>query len=224
MTHPKKQARPLATVLSIAAVAVCAVAVSPAPAAAVPRSTIVSVAQGELNDSSRNHESPAGSGCNFYTGYFRTWKPADGCPSTDGVRWRDSDWCADFVKYVWSKAGVTHASIPEGTDGAITGWASSLKDYGQRYGTWHSRGSGYTPQPGDAVVFDWDGDGDINHVGVVTSATSSTVSTIEGNSDNRTRAKSLLPLQLRHRRLQRPRRRLVRRLRLRGRLRRQRGG
>ncbi|MEU7861441.1 CHAP domain-containing protein, partial [Nonomuraea sp. NPDC049141] len=162
------------------------------PAAAVSRSSIVSMATSELNNSSRNHESPAGSGCNYYTGYFRTWKPADGCPSTDGVQWRDSDWCADFSKYVWQKAGVTYADLAEDPDmpWRLSGWASSFKDYGEKYGTWHSRGSGYTPQPGDAITFDWGNDGSIGHVGIVTSATSSTVYTIEGNSGNVTQTNS----------------------------------
>ncbi|MGI5289158.1 FG-GAP-like repeat-containing protein [Nonomuraea polychroma] len=189
MTTFKQYARFLRPALAVTAVALSAVAVSATPASAVSRSDIVAKATSELNDSSRNHESPSGSGCNYYTGYFRTWKPADGCPSSDGVQWRNSDWCADFAKYVWSKSGVTHAGIPEG-EGGLSGWAYSLRDYGQKYGTWHTRGSGYTPQPGDAITFDWGNDGDINHVGIVTSATSSTVYTIEGNSGNRTQRNS----------------------------------
>ncbi|MET8145363.1 CHAP domain-containing protein [Sphaerisporangium sp. NPDC005288] len=166
------------------------IATTTSPAAAASRATIVSVAQGQLNNSSRNHESPMGSGCNFYTGYFRSWKPSSGCPSTDGVQWRDSDWCADFSKYVWKNAGVRNADIAETDGGVLTGWAASFKNYGTKYGTWHARSSGYTPQPGDAVVFDWDRDGDINHVGIVKSATSSTVYTIEGNASDRVKENS----------------------------------
>src|SRR3954470_5634468 len=40
------------------------IAAGATPAAAVSRTTIVSVAQSQLNNSSRNHEQPAGSGCN----------------------------------------------------------------------------------------------------------------------------------------------------------------
>src|SRR5690606_16225425 len=108
---------------------------------------------------------------------------------SSGVQWRISDWCADFVKYVWKTAGVTYADIPETSGGVITGWASSLRDYGVKYGTWRTRSSGYTPQPGDAVVFDWNGDGVIDHVGIVTSANSSTVYTIEGNSGSPSRTR-----------------------------------
>src|SRR6185312_11409148 len=50
--------------------------------------------------------------------------------------------------------------------------------------------SGYTPQPGDAVVFDWEQNGDIDHVGIVKSVDGSTIYTIEGNSGDRTEANS----------------------------------
>ncbi|GAA1021779.1 hypothetical protein Aple_073060 [Acrocarpospora pleiomorpha] len=166
------------------------IAITTTPAAAVSRDSIVSVAQSQLNNSSRNHEQPLGSGCNYYTGYFRTWKPSSGCPATDGVQWRDSDWCADFSKYVWKNAGVPYADVPETSGGVLTGWASSFKDYGTTHGTWHTRGSGYTPQPGDALVFDWDQNGVIDHVGIVKSANSSTVYTIEGNSGDRVKENS----------------------------------
>ncbi|MFC6085276.1 CHAP domain-containing protein [Sphaerisporangium aureirubrum] len=165
-------------------------AVMSSPAFAVSRAAIVSAAQSELDNGTRNHESPMGSGCNYYTGFFRPWKPSAGCPSSGGVQWRDSDWCADFAKYVWRKAGVKHADVPEGSGGVLDGWAASFKNYGVAYGTWHTRGSGYTPQPGDAVVFDWDQSGDIDHVGIVKSATSSTVHTIEGNSGDRVQSNS----------------------------------
>ncbi|MGR6918756.1 FG-GAP-like repeat-containing protein [[Actinomadura] parvosata] len=172
--------RILRSLLAVPIVALGMVAASSAPATAATRSTIVSIAQDELGDSSRNHE--ASSKCNFYTGYMRSWKPASGCPSSDGVQWRQSDWCADFAEYVWMKAGVSDAD--KGDDNTITGWAESFREYGVKHGTWHSRSSGYTPQPGDAIVFDWDGDDGIDHVGLVRSANSGTVYTIEGNTDD----------------------------------------
>ncbi|QYC41639.1 CHAP domain protein [Nonomuraea coxensis DSM 45129] len=152
------------------------------PAAAASRDTIVSIAQREAGNAARNKENPMGSGCNYYTGVFRTWKPATGCGTGDGVQFRDSDWCADFAKYVWKNAGVRHADVAEGNGGVLTGWASSFKDYGTQNGTWHARSSGYTPQPGDALVFDWDQSGSIDHVGIVRSSDGSRVYTIEGNS------------------------------------------
>ena len=166
------------------------VATTTGPAAAVERSRVVAVAQAEMADGDRNVERPAGSNCNYYTGVLRTWKSSSGCGVADGVQFRDSDWCADFAKYVWRAAGVPYAEVAETAGGVLTGWASSFRDYGTRHGTWHTRASGYTPQPGDAVVFDWDQSGDIDHVGIVTSANASTVYTIEGNSGDRTKANS----------------------------------
>jgi len=88
------------------------------------------------------------------------------------------NWCAEFARWVWKHGGVTDV---EGLDA----WADSFKAYGQKRGLYHSRSSGYAPQPGDAVVFDWDhNSGDshpIDHVAIVTSASSSTVYTIGGN-------------------------------------------
>ncbi|MDP9841884.1 hypothetical protein [Streptosporangium lutulentum] len=81
------------------------------PVSAAGRDTIVSAAQAELGKASRNKENPAGSGCNYRTGVFRSWKPVIGRGSADGVRFRNSEWCADFSKYVWTNADVRHADI-----------------------------------------------------------------------------------------------------------------
>ena len=88
------------------------------------------------------------------------------------------NWCAEFARWVWAHAGVSDVA-------GLDGWAQSFKTYGQNRGTYHTRASGYTPQPGDAIVFDWDhlatDDHPIDHVAIVTSATASTVYTIGGN-------------------------------------------
>ena len=48
------------------------------------------------------------------------------------------------------------------------------------------RGNGYTPQAGDAILFDWDNDGVSDHIGVVSGvdAEGGVVYTIEGNSSD----------------------------------------
>jgi len=158
---------------------------SPANATATQlRDSIVSTARAELaaeQDASTRKHAASGT-CNFYSGYFRPVSSPNGCASSSGVRWVDNDWCADFAKYVWKGAGVTHASEPEQSGGVLTGMAASFKDYGMTYGTWHPRAGGYVPEPGDSLVFDWEGDGVIDHVGIVTSADGSTVTTVEGNA------------------------------------------
>ncbi|MEU3648415.1 FG-GAP-like repeat-containing protein [Lentzea sp. NPDC034063] len=95
-------------------------------------------------------------------------------------------WCAEFARWVWKKGGVTDLK-------GLDGWAQSFKSYGQDNGTYHSRSSGYTPQPGDAIVFDWDhssgDDHPIDHVAIVTSASSSRVNTIGGNQGSPSRVR-----------------------------------
>jgi hypothetical protein len=90
------------------------------------------------------------------------------------------DWCAEFARWAWTQGGVTNIT-------GLNSWAHSFKDYGKANGTYHDRTSGYTPQPGDAVVFDYasDSDGssgsDIDHVAIVTGVSGGNVNTVGGN-------------------------------------------
>ncbi|WDZ85553.1 FG-GAP-like repeat-containing protein [Micromonospora cathayae] len=91
------------------------------------------------------------------------------------------EWCAEFARWVWRTAGVSDTS-------GLDAWAQSFKTYGTSRGLYRSRSSGYVPQPGDAIVFDWDhNSGDshpIDHVAIVTSVSSTQVNTIGGNQGN----------------------------------------
>ncbi|WP_434446814.1 CHAP domain-containing protein [Lentzea sp. E54] len=131
-----------------------AVLVAPPASAAATRQEIVDVAVDELG----------GTACN--PGYYNSCGMA---------------WCAEFARWVWAQAGVSDRS-------GLDGWAQSFKTYGTKRGLYHSRSSGYKPQPGDAIVFDWDhvsGDAHpIDHVAIVTSASSTYVNTIGGNQGN----------------------------------------
>jgi DNA-directed RNA polymerase subunit N (RpoN/RPB10) len=95
-------------------------------------------------------------------------------------------WCAEFARWVWDKGGVSDLK-------GLDGWAQSFKSYGKKNGTYHSRSSGYKPQPGDAIVFDWDhnsgDDHPIDHVAIVTSSSSTTVNTIGGNQGDPSRVR-----------------------------------
>jgi hypothetical protein len=104
-----------------------------------------------------------------------------GCSGNNGNGYYNScgiNWCAEFARWVWATSGVPDVA-------GLNSWAQSFKAYGQERGLYHARGSGYTPQPGDAVVFDWDhssgDDHPIDHVAIVTSVSGSTVNTIGGN-------------------------------------------
>jgi hypothetical protein len=81
-------------------------------------------------------------------------------------------WCAYFVSYVHTMAGVP----------LNIGSCDVLLDYVFDRDRFVTSG----PRPGDIVIFDWTlGDHDpAEHVGIVESATSQTVTTIEGNSSD----------------------------------------
>jgi hypothetical protein len=146
------------------------------------REAIVQVANAELNDSSRNFEWN-NDDCTFYSGQMvPSW------PSCGPAGWGGGEgdgrhpWCANFARWVWQHAGVTDLE-------GLGTYADSFMYYGGNKGTWHNK-AGYVPQPGDAVVFDWDLPGHpdpdhdphpIDHVAIVTSATESIVYTIGGN-------------------------------------------
>jgi len=81
-------------------------------------------------------------------------------------------WCADFVSWVYSRAGK-----PTNSPYCPT-FVQQLK----KQGRWKGRND---PQPGDLVFFDWDGDKVPDHVGIVLRVNSDgTITTIEGNTAN----------------------------------------
>jgi hypothetical protein len=87
-------------------------------------------------------------------------------------------WCADFAQWVWAEAGVD----TNGLDAA----AGSFYVYGQTNGTLHD-----TPSLGDAVVFNYAGDGYADHVAIVVQVNADgTIETMSGdwNGDGGTEA------------------------------------
>ena len=68
-------------------------------------------------------------------------------------------WCADFAKWVWANNGVNVSGITAGA-------ASFITAAGSNGSTVHQSAS-YTPQVGDAAVFNWNGAGSADHVGLV---------------------------------------------------------
>jgi peptidoglycan hydrolase-like protein with peptidoglycan-binding domain len=81
-------------------------------------------------------------------------------------------WCADFVSWVNTKAGNPM------NDPYCPSVVNSLKSSGH----WKGRSD---PQPGDMVLFDWNGDGVADHIGIVKGVNGDgSISTIEGNTEN----------------------------------------
>lgn len=93
------------------------------------------------------------------------------------------EWCACFVSWCAEQCGyIESGQLPKFslcTDGEA--WFKSN-------GRWQDRN--YVPTPGDIIFFDWDGDGNTSHVGIVVNATDGVVNTIEGNSGDQCRQRS----------------------------------
>lgn len=83
-------------------------------------------------------------------------------------------WCAYFASWACRQAGV-----PVGDHGEGFGSVDALYAWAQRSGRAQPSGSGYTPKPGDLIVFN-------EHIGVVESVLpGGQIQTIEGNSSDR---------------------------------------
>ncbi len=79
-------------------------------------------------------------------------------------------WCADFARWVWENVGAKNTN-------ELTAAAGSFYVYGQNHGTLHN-----TPNLGDAVVFNYAGNGYADHVAIVTKVNSNnTIETASGD-------------------------------------------
>lgn len=131
------------------------------PSASELGARIVQLAGQEAADSKHNLET-GGYNCNYYTTALGIAGTGDSCSNG----WKTEAWCADFGKWVWMQSGVDATGVNPAYN--------SFETYGKNQGTWHTS----SPQPGDAIVFDF------GHVGLVVSATSTDVTYISGNTSN----------------------------------------
>jgi hypothetical protein len=100
-------------------------------------------------------------------------------------------WCAYFTSWVGAQAGTPLGAAGQG-EGYVPTMANWLRDSG-RYVT-PTEG---TPRPGDLVFFDWEGDGELDHIGLVESVTADgRVHTIEGNADGAVRQRDYAASQI----------------------------
>ena len=96
------------------------------------------------------------------------------------------DWCAMYASFCLQYAGVE--GIP--AEASVSRWIALLSE--EEYDLYKPAGA-YVPQPGDLVFFDWEQDGDPDHVGFVAELLEATqteplkIKTIEGNSGNTVR-------------------------------------
>jgi Putative peptidoglycan binding domain/CHAP domain len=87
-------------------------------------------------------------------------------------------WCGDFVTDIYKRAQIP---LPSMQPGCRTGFAycPDAVNYGHAHGA--ARNS-WESQPGDIVLFDWNGDGVADHTEVVTAYQGGVLFTIGGNS------------------------------------------
>ena len=85
------------------------------------------------------------------------------------------EWCAMFVAYCTNYAGISASNVPRDAG------CQKLMNAMTARGAYFTRTSGYEPEPGDIIFFNWDREPDPDHVGIVEIVTDSEVRTIEGN-------------------------------------------
>lgn len=85
------------------------------------------------------------------------------------------EWCACFVSWCANECGYIDTGVIPKFAGCVNG-AQWFKDRGQ----WQDGSS--EPVPGMIIFFDWEGDGETDHVGIVEKVENGTVYTVEGNS------------------------------------------
>jgi hypothetical protein len=94
------------------------------------------------------------------------------------------NWCAAWVTYICREGGI---SIPDrfGDFYASVALVDAWRHMGRETGAWFRRDE-RTPRPGDIVTFNWDGDSDLDHIGIMKAfGPDLTILTYEGNKGNR---------------------------------------
>ena len=85
------------------------------------------------------------------------------------------EWCACFVSWCADQCGYIESGIIPKFAGCVDG-ANWFKGNGQ------CQDRNYEPQAGNIIFFDWEGDGETDHVGIVEKCENGVVYTVEGNS------------------------------------------
>jgi len=89
-----------------------------------------------------------------------------------------AEWCACFVSWCANECGYIDAFIiPK-----FAACTSQGMPWFKERGLWQE--SGYVPEPGDIIFFDWDDSGNADHVGIVERVEGEVVQTIEGNTSD----------------------------------------
>lgn len=91
---------------------------------------------------------------------------------TNGVAW-----CCQFVWWVFKHSNASHLFY----GGKKTAYCPTLMNYYKKQGQFHKKGY----KEGDIIFFDFNGNGQPDHVGIVEKVSGNTVYTIEGNTSTK---------------------------------------
>lgn len=88
------------------------------------------------------------------------------------------EWCAYFVSWCATKAGIPTSIVPR------LGNCARTVEWYKNNSVYKPASSGYIPKPGDIIFFNWQGGSEAKHIGIVTGVNLSkkVVFTIEGNT------------------------------------------
>ena len=95
-----------------------------------------------------------------------------------GINCQTTPWCAAWAMNMLKDHGVLDTSSCSNVN-----YCPTIVNWAKKATSWAGRGS-YTPQAGDAILFDWQGDGTSDHIGIVEKVANGKVYTIEGNSSD----------------------------------------
>lgn len=95
-----------------------------------------------------------------------------------GINCQTTPWCAAWAMNMLKDHGVLDTSSCSNVN-----YCPTIVNWAKKENIWAGRGS-YTPQAGDAILFDWQGDGTSDHIGIVEKVANGKVYTIEGNSSD----------------------------------------
>ena len=94
-------------------------------------------------------------------------------------------WCACFVSACSIKCGYTDIIYRHVNCGSMLSWYQDNSGY--------TKNKKYIPKPGDIVFFDWNANSSPDHVGLIAEATSTNITTIEGNYRDSVKQRTFSP-------------------------------
>ncbi len=140
---------------------------------------------GQKEDIKENYFGAFGDDIVAFANQFIGANEADGSADKFLASWTTSaetPWCAAFVEYVMENSG-SYEQLPDWYKDIDNKWyCPNIDNAAEQAGAVIN---GDEAKAGDIVLFDWDGDGKMDHVGIVVSNENGKLVTIEGNTSNK---------------------------------------